>query len=124
MQAMPEKHDIRSRQAPATAERNVHYSQFIRSPVVHFVTGIAKEMIMPQLPVTERARAKPRAERREPDFVVRAKVGPSRRSWATVGYCWRRENGEGFSIQLSTLPISNGWGGVLKLLPPYLEDEA
>ena len=56
---------------------------------------------------------------RQPDFVVRAKTGPGRKDWATLGYAWRREHGEGFSIKLNALPIGSHWGGVLKLLPPF-----
>jgi len=33
------------------------------------------------------------------------------------------ERGEAFSIKLNTMPIGNHWNGVLKLLPPYNEDE-
>ena len=62
-------------------------------------------------------------EKREPDFVVRAKTGPSARDWTTLGYAWRRERGEGFSIKLNALPIGSEWGGVLKLLPPFSEED-
>ena len=62
-------------------------------------------------------------EKREPDFVVRAKTGPSARDWTTLGYAWRRERGEGFSIKLNALPIGSEWGGVLKLLPPFAEED-
>ncbi len=74
---------------------------------------------------TERlpARGRERDEPRHPDFVVRAKTGPGRKEWATIGYAWKRERGEGFSIKLNTMPIGNHWNGVLKLLPPYAEDE-
>ena len=74
---------------------------------------------------TERPPARPRArdEPRHPDFVVRAKTGPGHKEWATIGYAWKRERGEGFSIKLNTMPIGNHWNGVLKLLPPYVEDE-
>ena len=36
---------------------------------------------------------------------------------------WRRERGEGFSIKLNALPIGTEWGGVLKLLPPFNEED-
>ncbi len=65
------------------------------------------------------SRQRDRDEARQPDFVVRAKTGPGRRDWATLGYAWRRERGEGFSIKLNTMPIGDHWNGVLKLLPPY-----
>ena len=61
---------------------------------------------------------------RQPDYVVRAKTGPGRKEWATIGYAWKRENGEGFSIKLNTMPIGADWKGVLKLLPPYADDDA
>ena len=74
--------------------------------------------------VTERSptRQQARDDTRQP-FVVRAKTGPGRKEWATIGYAWRRERGERFSIKLNTMPIGNHWNGVLKLLPPYVEDD-
>jgi hypothetical protein len=76
-------------------------------------------------PISERTRPQRRTdERRDPDFVVRVKTGASRRSWTTIGFAWKRENGEGFSVKLNALPIGNEWNGVLKMLPPYMgEDE-
>lgn len=65
-----------------------------------------------------------KVEVRQPDFVVRAKTGPGRKDWSTLGYAWKREHGEGFSIKLNTMPIGSHWNGVLKLLPPYAEDDA
>ena len=73
--------------------------------------------------ISDRARSQRRQEKRDPDYVVRVRVGSSRRSWATIGYAWKRENGDGFSVQLNTLPINPDWGGVLKLLPPYIAEE-
>ena len=76
--------------------------------------------------VTERTaprRAQKEADANQPDFVVRAKTGPGHKEWATIGYAWKRENGEGFSIKLNTMPIGNHWNGVLKLLPPYADEE-
>lgn len=64
-----------------------------------------------------------KVEVRQPDFVVRAKTGPGRKDWSTLGFAWRRENGEGFSIKLNTMPIGSHWNGVLKLLPPYAEGD-
>src|ERR1700733_13601282 len=57
--------------------------------------------------VTERSspRQQARDDSRQPEFVVRAKTGPGRKEWATIGYAWRRERGEGFSIKLNTMPI-------------------
>ena len=71
-------------------------------------------------PSSRKAREK---EPRQPDFVVRAKTGPGRKDWATLGYAWARENGGGFSVKLNALPIGNEWGGVLKLLPPYADED-
>ncbi len=75
--------------------------------------------------VTERGSPRQRGKdaARQPDFVVRAKTGPGHKEWATIGYAWRRERGEGFSVKLNTMPIGNHWNGVLKLLPPYADDE-
>ena len=76
--------------------------------------------------VTEKSSQRQRGkdDSRQPDFVVRAKTGPGHKEWATIGYAWKRERGEGFSIKLNTMPIGNHWNGVLKLLPPYADDEA
>ena len=75
--------------------------------------------------VTERSaqRQGRREDANQPEFVVRAKTGPGRKEWATIGYAWKRERGEGFSIKLNTMPIGNHWNGVLKLLPPYVEED-
>jgi hypothetical protein len=43
-------------------------------------------------------------ESRQPDFVMRAKTGPGRKEWSTVGYAWRRDKGEG-GIVMSGHPI-------------------
>ena len=64
-----------------------------------------------------------RLEPRQPDFVVRAKTGPGVKEWSTVGSAWRRDNGAGFTIKLNAIPIGEHWKGVLKLLPPYVEDD-
>jgi hypothetical protein len=74
--------------------------------------------------VTDAASRGRKAKRNtEPAFVVRARCGPSSNAWATLGYAWPRENGEGFSIKLNALPINAEWNGVLKLLPPYVAEE-
>lgn len=62
-------------------------------------------------------------ESRQPDFVVRAKTGPGRKDWTTLGYAWARENGEGFSVKLNAMPIGAEWNGVLKLLPPFAAED-
>lgn len=75
---------------------------------------------MNERPASRRSHEK---EVRQPDFVVRAKTGPGRKDWTTLGYAWARENGEGFSVKLNALPIGTEWGGVLKLLPPFEAEE-
>jgi hypothetical protein len=50
-------------------------------------------------------------------------VPPGRKDWTTLGYAWRREQGEGFSVKLNALPIGSEWGGALKLLPPDAEED-
>jgi hypothetical protein len=65
-----------------------------------------------------------KSDSRQPDYVVRAKTGPGRKEWATIGYAWKRDRGEGFSVKLNTMPIGSDWNGVLKLLPPYADEDA
>ncbi len=65
-----------------------------------------------------------KGENRQPDYVVRAKTGPGRKEWSTVGSAWNRDNGEGISVKLHSMPIGPHWNGVLKLLPPYAADES
>ena len=65
-----------------------------------------------------------RSESRQPDFVVRAKTGPGSREWSTVGSAWKRDNGEGFTVKLNAMPIGSHWNGVLKILPPYVAEDA
>ena len=76
--------------------------------------------------ITERASANARRgreeEKREVDFFARAKTGPGRRDWTTIGVAFTRRNNEpGFSVKLNTLPISKDWDGGLVLVPPYQE---
>jgi hypothetical protein len=76
---------------------------------------------------TERAPADNRRSRaddkREVEFYVRAKTGPGKRDWTTVGVVLKRRNEEpGFSIKLNTLPIWKDWDGGLVLVPPYQEE--
>lgn len=69
--------------------------------------------------ISERAMPKQQTETRDrtPDYVVRVKTGPGGDDWGNIGFAWKRTNGEGFSVKLNSLPISNEWKGVLKLLP-------
>jgi len=70
------------------------------------------------------ARARGKEETRQPEYVVRAKTGPGHKDWATLGYAWRRERGDGFSVKLNTMPIGTHWNGVLKLLPPFEAEDS
>ena len=74
--------------------------------------------------ISERARAKPRDEKREVAFYVRAKTGPGPRDWSPVGVAFERKNGEpGYTIKLNTLPIDRNWNGSLVLVPPFAADD-
>jgi hypothetical protein len=78
-------------------------------------------------PVSERASRNARRgheeEKREVDFYVRAKTGPGRRDWTTIGVAFKRRNNEpGFTVKLNTLPISKDWDGALVLVPPFVEE--
>lgn len=71
------------------------------------------------------AKTETNTDPRNPDFVVRARTGPSRKDWATVGVAWNRNNGEGISVKLNSIPIGGSWDGVLKVLPalaPFEDD--
>ena len=77
--------------------------------------------------ISERAPASARRgreeEKREVDFYVRAKTGPGRKDWTTIGVAFKRRNDEpGFSIKLNTLPIDKNWNGSLILVPPFVEE--
>lgn len=62
-------------------------------------------------------------DRREVEFYVRAKTGPGKRDWTTIGVALKRRNDQpGFSVKLNTLPISKDWDGGLVLVPPYEEE--
>jgi hypothetical protein len=78
--------------------------------------------------ITDRASANARRgreeEKREVDFFVRAKTGPGRRDWSSVGVAFKRRNDEpGYSIKLNCLPIDKAWDGTLVLVPPYIEED-
>jgi hypothetical protein len=62
-------------------------------------------------------------EKRQVDYFVRAKTGPGRKDWTTIGVAFTRKNGEdGFSVKLNTLPIDKNWDGGLILVPPRDEE--
>ncbi len=76
--------------------------------------------------ITERASANARRRRdedkREVDYYVRAKTGPGRKDWTTIGVAFTRRNNEpGFTVKLNTLPIDKNWNGSLILVPPLVE---
>ena len=73
---------------------------------------------------TDVKQSRKKMDTRQPDFVVRAKTGPGSKEWSTVGSAWKRDKGEGFSVKLNAIPIGEHWKGVLKLLPPYVEDDS
>jgi hypothetical protein len=62
-------------------------------------------------------------EKREVEFVVRAKTGPGTRDWTSIGVAFKRRNGEGYSIKLNTLPIHKDWNGGLVMVPPFVEED-
>jgi len=63
-------------------------------------------------------------DRREVEYYVRAKTGPGKRDWTTIGVALKRRNDQpGFSVKLNTLPISKDWDGGLVLVPPYQEED-
>jgi hypothetical protein len=62
-------------------------------------------------------------DKREVEFYVRAKTGPGKRDWTTIGVALKRRNDEpGYSVKLNTLPISKDWDGGLILVPPFQEE--
>lgn len=76
---------------------------------------------------TERVSANARRgrdeEKREVDYYVRAKTGPGRKDWTTIGVAFTRRNNEpGFSVKLNTLPIDKNWNGSLILVPPFVDE--
>jgi hypothetical protein len=77
--------------------------------------------------ISERASASARRgrdeEKREVDYYVRAKTGPGRKDWTTIGVAFTRRNSEpGFTVKLNTLPISKDWDGSLVLVPPFVDE--
>lgn len=60
-----------------------------------------------------------RAERPQPKYIARAKVG---NGWVSIGAAWPLRSGdEGYSLKLTTLPL--GWDGRFVLLPPLPSGE-
>lgn len=72
-------------------------------------------------PNASRTRREP--EKREVEFVVRAKTGPGPRDWNNIGVAFKRRSGDGYTIKLNTLPIDRNWNGALVLVPPYVEED-
>jgi hypothetical protein len=103
---------------PAAAE-SAGTSPAIRFPAHEPTCGKESKMDNRTAPSARRGREE---ERREVEFYVRAKTGPGKRDWTTIGVALKRRNDEpGFSIKLNTLPISKDWDGGLVLVPPYQE---
>jgi hypothetical protein len=62
-----------------------------------------------------------RREKKEPDYVVRARNG---RGWRTVGAAWKSDRDDSnvvASITLNVVPV--GFDGVLKVMHPLPDDE-
>lgn len=60
-------------------------------------------------------------EKRQPDFVCRARQHPDSEYWVTIGAAWSYRNGEpGYSVKLHTTPTN--WDGSFLMMPP-LEKE-
>jgi hypothetical protein len=71
--------------------------------------------------VSERAavRRPQRAERPQPKYIARAKVG---NGWVSIGAAWLLRSGDdGFSLKLTTIPLN--WDGRFVLLPPLENGE-
>lgn len=61
-----------------------------------------------------------------PDFVARAVVQKAKNQnekdfFQTIGAAWQRQNGEGFTVKLQTVPVQ--WDGSFVLMPPRDGDE-
>lgn len=56
--------------------------------------------------------------KRQPDYVVRAKVGDF---WVTIGASWiaQLKDGEGLSVKINMVPT--GWNGDCLMMPPLKE---
>ena len=64
---------------------------------------------------------RPGREKRDPDYVVRARNG---RGWRTIGAGWRSERDESnviASLRINTVPV--GFDGVLKIMVPLPDEE-
>jgi hypothetical protein len=63
-----------------------------------------------------------KAEKRQPDFVIRAKQSPDSEYWVTIGAMWKanlKDNKEGWSIKINNAPMNwNGDALAMEPLPP------
>lgn len=60
-----------------------------------------------------------KAEKRQPDYIVRCKQAPDSEYWITIGAAWTakfKDGSEGFSVKINAAPI--GWNGDCLLMPP------
>ena len=67
--------------------------------------------------ILKKAAPAPEAEKRRPNFVVRAKVKDD--VWVTIGAAWPAQlkgGVTGYSLKINTFPA--GWNGDALLMPP------
>jgi hypothetical protein len=72
--------------------------------------------------IGKRATPAKEAEKRKPDFVVRAKVKDD--VWVTIGAAWSAQlkgGATGYSLKINTFPAA--WNGDALLMPPLPEEE-
>jgi hypothetical protein len=79
---------------------------------------------MPLMAFVKKAAQKPAepAEKRKPDFVVRAKVKDD--VWVTIGAAWTAQlkgGVTGYSLKINTFPAN--WSGDALLMPPLEKEE-
>lgn len=61
----------------------------------------------------------PPKEKRQPDFVVRAKQSPDSEYWTTIGAAWQanlKGGVTGYSVKINNMPLN--WNGDCLLMPP------
>ena len=60
-------------------------------------------------------------DKRQPEFVIRAKVGDY---WQTIGAAWTaklKDDAEGLSVKINMIPT--GWNGDCLMMPPLQQDD-
>lgn len=60
-----------------------------------------------------------------PDLIARAVVQKARNKdekdfFQTIGAAWQRQNGDGYTVTLQTVPVN--WDGKFVLMPPKEDD--